>query len=393
MLRAFKYRLYPTKEQQALIDKTFDACRLVYNLGLEIKIYAWKNAARNISSYDLKKQLPDLKEAYPWLKEVDSQALQSSVIKIDNSFKGFFDGKGFPKFKGKKGIQSFQCPTNARKVDWSKSLLTIPKIKDIPIILSRKFEGEIRTISISKTKTGKYFASILVNTKDQTLDKPPINERTTVGIDLGIKSFAISSDGKKYEPNQYLKYSLSRLKCLQRRASKKKKGGQNWNKANQRIARLYEGIINQRIDFIHKVTTSLVRDSQTDTIVIEDLNVSGMIKNKKLARSVSDASFGEFSRQLKYKSQWHGKNLLIIGRFDPSSKRCSDCGEINKELTLNDREWTCKCGSHHDRDLNAAKNIKWFGLNNSGVGGSGEPVESRRLRRVKKQELNTKTNN
>lgn len=391
MFKAYKYRIYPNTKQQLLIDQTIGVCRLVYNLGLEVKIRAWESFRICISGYDLKKQLPELKESYPWISEVDSQALQASILKLDNSFKGFFDGKGFPKFKSKKGRQSFQCPGNVRKINWVKSTLTIPKIKNIPILLSRRFEGKIKTVTISRTTRGKYFASILVDNEIELPVKEAALPDATIGIDIGIKTFAVCSNGLSFEPNRYLKNSLKRLQCLQRRASRKKKGGNNRKKANKCVAILHERIANQRADYIHKITTGLIRDNQANTFVIEDLNVAGMMKNRKLSQAISDVSFSEFRRQMQYKCDWYGKNLIVIDRFAPSSKRCSDCGTIKEDLTLADREWTCACGSHHDRDLNAAKNIKHFGLqqvlNNSPVGSRGVPVESRRLRRAKKQEI------
>jgi putative transposase len=390
MYKAYKYRIYPTAEQKQRIDQTLGVCRFVYNLALETKIRAWQSAQKNLSAFDLINQLPELKQVCSWITEVDSQAVQAAIKKVENSFKGFFSGKGFPKFKNKKGRHSFQCPNNTRKIDWNKSTLTIPKIKDIPIVLTRKFDGKIKTVTISKITSGKYFASILVDNDNEVPKKPAIIPETTTGIDIGIKSFAVTSHGLSFEANRYLKKNLQRLKCLQYRSSRKKKGSNNRKKANKCVAILHERIANQRADYIHKITTSFVRDSQTDTFMIEDLNVAGMVKNGKLSRSIQDASFGEFFRQMKYKCEWYGKNLIVIDRFAPSSKRCSDCGEINQDLTLADREWTCVCGSHHDRDLNAAKNIKHFGLqqvlNNSPVGSRGGPVESRRIRRAKKQE-------
>lgn len=392
MLRAYKYRLYPTPEQLAAIDRSIGVCRLVYNLALEVKIRAWQSAQINLSSISLCYQLVDLKKEYPWIAEVDAQALQASVRKLDNSFKGFFKGKGFPKFKSKRGRQSFHCQNNTRKIDWANSTLTIPKIKNIPIILSRRFEGNIKTVTISRTTTGKHYASILVETPCDTPVKPFFKPDKSIGIDVGIKSFVVTSDGRSFEPNRFLKNSLKRLKCLQRRASRKKKGSKNLNKANFKVALLHEKITNQRVDYCHKVTTQLIRDNQAESFVIEDLAVVNMLKNGKLAQAISDVSFGEFFRQMKYKCEWYGKNLIIIDRFAPSSKRCADCGKINDELTLADREWTCECGAHHDRDYNAAKNIKYFGLqqtifnNKTPAGSRDEPVESRRLRRAKKQE-------
>lgn len=386
MLKGYKYRLYPNQDQANKIDTSINVCRFIYNLALETKIRAWQSAQKNLSAFDLCYQLPELKDAYPWISDVDSQAVQAAVKKMNAAFSGFYQGKGFPKFKSKKGKQSFQCPNGIRRINWENRTLTIPKIINIPIVLCRKFDGKIKTITISKTSTGKYFASILVETSSAVLEKVPVNPKTTIGIDVGIKSFAITSDGRSFEPNRFLKNSLQRLQCLQRRASRKKKGSSNRKRANLKVALLHEKITNQRVDYCHKVTTQLIRDNQAESFVIEDLAVANMLKNGKLAQAISDVSFGEFFRQIKYKCEWYGKNLIVVDRFAPSSKRCSKCGKINDELTLADREWTCECGAHHDRDLNAAKNIKYYGLNTP-VGSRVEPVESRRLRRAKKQEL------
>jgi putative transposase len=390
MLRAYKYRLLPNLTQQTMMGHHFGCCRMVWNLALSAKKAAYETAQINISRYDLQKQLIDLKKEYPWLYEVNAQSLQSVLLNLDNAYKSFFKGGGFPRFKSKKGYSSFQCPQNVKVIGDS---IQLPKIGKVSFINSRKFEGKIKTVTISKTPTGKYYASILVDNEKGLPIKTAINPHKTIGIDVGIKSFAICSDGRSFEPNRKLKENLKRLQCLQCRASRKKKGSNNRKKANKCVAILHERIKNQRVDYCHKVTTGLIRDNQAETFVIEDLAVVNMLKNRKLSQAISDVSFGEFFRQLKYKCEWSGKNLIVINRFDPSSKRCSDCGEINQELTLADREWTCTCGIHHDRDLNAAKNIKYFGLQQTifkkktpeGIG--EEPVESRRLRRAKKQEI------
>ena len=212
--------------------------------------------------------------------------------------------------------------------------------------------------------------------------KPAIRPETTIGIDLGIKSFVVTSDGLKFEPNQFLKEKLDRLKHLQRRASKKKKGSKNRKKANRRVAILHENISGRRLEYIHQVTNTLIRENQTESIVIENLNVSGMVANHTLAQAISDVSMSKFYQVLGYKCEWNGVNLIKIGRFEPASKRCSHCGHIKEDLTLADREWTrAICNTHHDRDINAAKNIRYFGLqqtifsNNTGRGASKEPVE------------------
>lgn len=389
MLKSYKYRIYPNKEQTAKIEQTFGICRLVYNLGLETKIRAWEAAQINISGYDLMLQITDLKKAYKWMAEVDSQALNDTMNRLDNSYKNFFRGNGFPKFKNKHGRQSFRCPHNTRKVDFNNKTISIPKISNIKASITKSFQGQIKSITVSKTSTRKYFASILVDDKKEMPPKFNLDPERTVGIDLGIKSFVVTSDGAYYEPNRRLKDSLTRLKCLQRRASRKTKGSQKRKKANLCVAKLHEKIRNRRVDYCHKVTTELIRDNQTDTFVIEDLAVDNMLKNRKLAQAISDVGFGEFMRQMRYKCDWYGKNLIQIGRFDPSSKMCSECGSINERLTLADREWVCaNCGSIHDRDLNAAKNIRRIGLEKySRPGRPGGPVESRRIRRAKKQEF------
>lgn len=376
-IRAYKYRLYPTVYQRTMIDRTIGICRFVYNLALETKIYAWRSQAKSLSGYDLCNQLTDLQKDLTWIKEVDSQAVRAAINKLDKAFQNFFRGNRFPKFKSKRNGGSFQCPNNTRKVDWVNSTLTIPKIKDIPIELSRRFDGKIKTVTISRTPTGKYFASILVETLDENIKPNSVNPETTIGLDVGIKSFVVTSDGRTFEPNRKLKNSLKRLQCLCRRASRKKKGSNNRKKANKCVAILHEKITNQRTDYIHKITTGLIRDNQAETFVIEDLNVAGMLKNRKLSQAISDVSFGELFRKLKYKCDWYGKNLLVIGRFEPSSKMCSHCEAINQTLTLADREWVCaECGTIHDRDLNAVKNIKNFGLKKyTSRGTAGEPVE------------------
>lgn len=373
----------------ALIDKTFGCCRLVYNLALQVKLDAYTGNGTQLSAFDLCYQLVDLKKEYKWLKEVDSQALQASIKKVDVAFKSFFKGKGFPNFKSKVGRQSFQSPhPDARKIDFDNGLLSILKLKNIPIRISRRFEGKMKTITISKTPTGKYFASILVDNGIKEASLRNVNPDTTIGLDTGIKSFVISSDGRTFEANRKLKDNLKRLKCLQRRAGRKKKGSSNRKKANKEVAILHEKITNKRLDYIHKVTHELTSDSQaTSCICIEDLNVSGLLKNHKVAQAMQDVSLSKFYEILTYKCKWRGINLIKIDRFAPSSKRCSACGSIKDKLSLSEREWTCEnCGIVHDRDTNASENIKWYGLNNSGRGTSGEPVELLSIDGAMKQE-------
>jgi len=389
MLKGYRYRLYPNSSQQIQLEKSFGVCRLIYNTALECRIRAWQSARISLSACDLINQLPDLKEAFPWIAEVDSHALQASILNLNKAFQYFFAGAGFPRFKKKSGWQSVRFPDHKREVNFEKGWITLPKIPRIKASIDRAFRGKIRTVTVSRTPTGKYYASILVDTGIPIPEKPAVNPASTLGIDLGLKSFVVTSNGRTFASNRYLKNSPARLQCLQRRVSRKRKGSQNRKKANLRVARLHERINHQRKDYIHKITTGLIRESQAESFVLEDLHVAGMIKNRKLSQAIQDASFGEFIRQMKYKCDWYGKNLIVIGRFEPSSKTCSHCGKIREELTLSEREWTCEaCAVHHDRDLNAAINIRVMGLKQyTRTGSPGEPVESRRLGRARKQEF------
>ena len=357
MLKGLKYRLYPTNSQKELIAKHIGSSRFVYNLALETKNTAYLGSKHNFSPFDLIKQLPDLKKECEWLKEVNSQSLQQSIQNMDIAFKKFFKGAGFPKFKSKhRGKQSFSIPQN---VIVENNLLIIPKFKEgINIVLHREIKGTIKSATISVTPTGKYFVSILVDTNTEIPTKAPITENATTGIDLGIKDFAITSDGEVFENPKNLRKAQSKLKYVQRKYSKNK-----GKRTKHRLALLHEKVVNKRKDFLHKTSTKLIRENQT--ICLEDLAVSNMVKNHNLAQAISDVSWSTFVSMLEYKADWYGKNILRIGRFAPSSKTCNCCGYINKELTLKDREWTCgSCSTVLDRDVNAAINIKSFALKN-----------------------------
>jgi len=357
MLKGLKYRLYPTNLQKELIAKHIGSSRFVYNLALETKITTYLGSKHNFSPFDLIKQLPELKKECEWLKEINSQSLQQSIQNMDIAFKKFFKGAGFPKFKSKhKGKQSFSIPQN---VLVENGKLIIPKFKEgIDIVLHREIKGTIKSATISRTPTGKYFVSILVDTNIEMPTKAPIKENTTIGVDLGIKDFAITSEGGMFENPKNLRKAQRKLKYVQRKYSKNK-----GKRTKQRLALLHEKVANKRRDFLHKTSTKLIRENQT--ICLEDLAVSNMVKNHNLAQAIQDVSWSTFVSMLEYKADWYGKNILQIGRFTPSSKTCSCCGYINKELTLKDRKWTCpKCNIALDRDVNAAINIKSFALKN-----------------------------
>ena len=366
MLRAYKYRIYPTEEQKVLLAKTFGCCRFVYNWALNLKIEAYKQEKKSIGNVELTNRMKrELKTEHEWLGEVNSQALQSALRNLDTAYKNFFrdtHAVGFPRFKSRKNRQSFQCPQHC-SVDFKKGTLSILKAKGIPAVLHRKFKGMVKTVTISMTPSGRYFASVLVDTAIQELSASTIQGNTTLGIDLGIKSLAVCSDGRTFDNPKNLQRSLDRLKLLQKRLSRKQKGSANRNKARILVARLQERIANSRKDNLHKITHALTHESQVRTICMEDLNVKGMQRNHHLAQAVGDASFGTFLTLLEYKCSWYGVNLIKIDRFAPSLKTCSQCGYIYKGLKLSERSWTCpECGTHHDRDFNAACNIKEFGL-------------------------------
>ena len=366
MLRAYKYRIYPTEEQKVLLAKTFGCCRFVYNWALNLKIEAYRQEKKTIAYKEVQdRMVNELKKDNQWLTEVNSQALLNTIRNLDTAYKNFFrdtHAVGFPRFKSRKNRQSFQCPQHC-SVDFKKGTLSIPKAKGIPAVLHRRFKGMVKTVTVSMTPSGRYFASVLVDTAIQELPASAIQGNTTLGIDLGIKSLAVCSDGRTFDNPKNLQHSLDRLALLQKRLSRKQKGSANRNKARIRVARLQEHIANCRKDNLHKITHVLTHDSQVRTLCMENLNVKGMQSNHHLAQAVGDASFGMFLTMLEYKCRWYGVNLVKIDRFAPSSKTCGQCGYVYKGLKLSERSWTCsECGTHHDRDFNAACNIKEFGL-------------------------------
>jgi putative transposase len=383
ILKAYKYRIYPTDEQKVSLAQHFGSCRWLYNYALNKKKTAYEKDKTKISRFDLQAELPVLKktEETKWLSEINSQSLQAVLLHLDRAYKTFFKNKkGYPKFKKKQNRQSFCCPSNTRKIDWEKSLLTIPLIKNIPIVLTRKFSGKIKTVTVSKTPTDKYFVSVLVETICELPVKKQITPETTIGIDLGVSDYVSFNNGDKIIKPSHLRQDLERLKILQRRASRKKNGSKNRIKANYRVAVLHEIITNKRLDFLHKVSSQIVNESQVNTICMESLRVSNMVKNHNFAMSISDAGWGKFVEFLKYKSEWCGKNIIEVGTFYPSSKTCSNCKHINRELKLSELTWICEvCNSTHDRNTNASKNIKFEGLRISGEALSVEPMESSAL--------------
>lgn len=362
MLKSIKFRLYPDENQKELLEKQFGYCRFVYNWALDYSTWEYKTNKTATSKKYWEAKLPDLKLYIPWLKEGNSQSLQHELRHLEDAYKRFFKKLGgFPKFKSKYDKQSFHVPQNF-KIE--NGMLIIPKIKNITIIISKDILSfDLRSITISKTKTGKYFASVLYDDRSKAPEKQTIKKELSLGIDLGIKEFVVCSDGNKVNNPKFLEHNLKKLKRYQQSLSKKTKDSSNRNKAKLKLALLYEKISNQRSDFLHKTSSIICKSQEVNTICIENLNVKGMIKNHKLAKSISSASWSEFIRQLSYKCEWYGKNLIKCNRFDPSSKICNECGIIKEDLKLSDRSWICPCGAYLDRDLNASKNIRDFALN------------------------------
>ena len=358
MIRSIKYELKPTKSQVQELSQVFGNCRFVYNWALGKKIKAYQEENKKLSCFDLMKELTQLKkkEEYAWLNLAGAQQLQQSISNLDNAFTNFFKAKkGFPKFKSKNNKKSFRIP-QAVKVDFEDYKFFVPKIGWIKYYKDKPINGEIKFATVSKTSTGRYFVSITF----ETIEKPKYG-KGAVGVDLGIKDLAITSDGEIFENQKYLRQNLKKLRVEQRSLQRKFKKGakeqsKNYRKQCFKVAKLHEKIANQRKDLLHKVTTSLA--TQYKTVCIEDLNVKGMMANHKLALSIADCGWGMFRQFLEYKV----KDLRVIGRFEPSSQICNICGDRNKNLKLSDRNWVCSNGHELERDLNAAINIKNFGL-------------------------------
>jgi putative transposase len=373
MLRAVKLRLYPNKEQEVYINKLLGSYRFVYNQSLNKKINDYNNLKLNNNLTSLGKYFHnDLtkKLEFSWLQEHNTKILKQSIIDLLDSYSRFFkQGSGFPKFKSKHDKQSCRFPLDAisKVQDFSKSKINLTKqLKDLKFKTSDKYinyliknKSKIRSATLSKNKSNQYFLSILIDGDLlKTLDKP-IN--FSIGIDLGIKDFIITSKGQKFENLKSIRNNQNKLSSLQKQHSRKKKGSKNKEKSRLRLAKYHQRLTNIKENYLHKVVKHLLNENQV--ICMEDLNVKGMMKNHKLARSIQELSLNRFETILKYKSIWYNRQVINIDRFYPSSKTCSDCGFINHELKLSDREWAClDCGVIHDRDNNAAINIEQEGL-------------------------------
>ncbi len=393
MFKAYKYRIYPTKDQIQIIENHFGCCRYIYNWGIEQRINYYNVNNKTLSYSKQCGQLTQLKKEKEWLCEVNSQSLQQALKNLDSAYSKFFkEHTGFPKFKSKRNLsQSFSVPQNYI-INIIKNTISLPKIGIIKTKIHRPLQGITKSITVSKTSTGKYHASVLVDNRKDYPEKQSFCEENTIGIDLGVTHFAILSSGDKIDNPSFLKKSIERLKILHKRMERKQKGSKNRKKAIYKLAKLYEKIKNQRNDFQHKLSFRLIRENQA--IAVESLNVNGMVKNHRLAQAISDASWHSFTIKLEYKALWYGKTILKVDRFEPSSKTCSNCGYQNTTLTLYDRQWICPvCNTLHDRDINAAINIKQISLANNinadnlfPADGGIKPVDSLALVKGVKQE-------
>ncbi|RBR29050.1 IS200/IS605 family element RNA-guided endonuclease TnpB [Enterococcus cecorum] len=371
-LKAYKFRIYPTEEQEIFFAKTFGCVRKVYNLMLNDRKKAYEEV-KNDNSKKMTFPTPaKYKKEFPFLKEVDSLALANAQLHLDKAYKNFFRDKsvGFPRFKSKKNpVQSYTTNNQNGTVALIDSkFIKVPKLKSlIRIKLHRQPKGMIKSATISRHASGKYYISLLC--KEEINELPKTN--SAIGIDLGITDFAILSDGQKIDNNRFTSKMEKKLKREQRKLSKrallaKNKGiplseAKNYQKQKRKVARLHEKVMNQRTDFLNKLSTEIIKNH--DIICIEDLNVKGMLRNHKLARSISDVSWSSFVAKLQYKADWYGREIIKVDTWFPSSQICSECGHKDCKKSLDIREWTCPiCHTHQDRDINASINILTEGL-------------------------------
>lgn len=357
MLKTVKVRIYPTVQQQELLAQAFGSVRWLWNRFLDLTNQTYKQTGKGLSRYDLQKQLPDLKKEYEWLKNTYSQCLQVVCLNLSRAFINFFERRAdYPRFKSKHGKQSLSYPQN---VKISGDTISFPKIGEIFAKIHRPIEGAIKTVTITKNKCNQYYASVLF--EDGKEIPNPSSEGKAIGLDMGLNDFCITSDGSKFANPKWLKKHERNLKIKQKSLSRKKKDSKNRAKAQIKVAKVHNKITRCREDFHHKLSRRIVNENQV--IVCENLNIKGLVKNHCLAQAISQVGWGQFQTMLSYKAELEGRIYLEIDRFFPSSKTCNHCLNVVDSLPLDVRQWTCNhCGTKHDRDINAAKNIRDEGL-------------------------------
>ena len=360
MNKSFKIRIYPNQEQQKLIDKTFDYVRYIYNFMLKLRQKLYEYYSINLSYNNMSKVLTELKRHKLWLKEIDSVSLKESIKDLDSAYEKFFNGTGFPKFKSRKRDKLSYCTNSYLYLDQNNRKIRIPKVGWIKFKDKSNFKDltKIYNITISKTPSGKYFASISAEVDILVFERA----NRSCGVDLGLKDFCILNNGTKFENPKFLSKNEKQLRLLKKSLNRKVYGSKNYLKAKIKLAKFHEYIANCRKDYLHKISIFLIKNY--DVICAETLQVKNMLKNHKMAKTINDASWFEFCQQLKYKCLWHNKKFVQINTYFASSQLCSNCGFRNRQIkNLDVREWTCpECDKYHDRDINAAINILNEGL-------------------------------
>ena len=356
MITATKIRIYPDTQQVEKLAKAFGCARWFWNNSLAETQKVYQETGKGLGQFALNARLPALKQEIDWLGETHSQVLQSVSLNLSRAFVNFFERRAaYPSFKSKHGKQTIQYPQGVKIVEGCK--LFLPKIGHVKAVVHRQITGTIKTVTISKTPTGKYFASILT---ENGFDATAISfDGSILGIDMGLTHLAITSDGSKFDNPKHVAKAQKNLKRKQQKLSRKVKGSNTRNKARLLVAKAHEKVANARKDYLHKLSHKLVNDSQVQVIAVEDLHVKGMMRNHCLAKAIGDVGWGAFTGMLKYKAEQAGKGYIEVNRFFPSSKACSCCLHVQSSMPLNIRSWRCdKCGSLHDRDINAAQNIR-----------------------------------
>ena len=370
MLKGMKYRLYPTREQEVLLAKSFGCARYAYNWTIDVRSDAYAKGRKTPSRFDLDKLMTGEKKDKPWLSEVSDWVLKEAISHACSAYENFFAKRaGFPRFKSRR--DSVQSATWRRPTVKGKNHVFVPKVGIMRFREHRPLKGDIKTVAVSRHASGRYYICFQVDDGRECAQKPK-RAATAVGVDVGIESFCTLSTGEKIANPRLRKSSQARIAKLQKKLARQRKGSNRYKETKRRLAREHEKIADARREFLHVLSTRLVGENQV--IAVEDLNVKGMLSNRRLASHIADASWSEFFRMLEYKCEWEGVHLLSCGRFEPSSKMCSACGRIQKDMPLSVRSWKCpECGKQHDRDVNAAVNILNFAVAST-VNGRGEKV-------------------